>query len=185
MMKPPKNPSRFVQTVFLSGVATLLAGCPTMQGPSNGTQVVPTPARPTAVPLAQTSIPAKNTPSAPVTPKQQAAATSPSPEKVIAPTASAAQGGIATVSYQELFKLHDNGDPRKAHGKTVQVAVSGQGEIGYFAKRSDAITFICKSGDRTLTANKAYKGRMQGVISDSQGWEGATVYSLRACQIVK
>lgn len=185
MMKPLKNPSRFVQTVFLSGFATLLAGCPTMQGPSNGTQVSPTQARPTVVPLAQTSAPAKNPPTGPVAPKQQAATASPSPAKIVVPTAQAAPGGAATVSYQELFKLHDNGDPRKAHGKTVQVAVSGKGEIGYFAKRSDAITFVCKSGDKTLTANRAYKGGMQGIVSDSQGWEGATVYSLTACQIVK
>lgn len=96
-------------------------------------------------------------------------------------------GGVATVSYQELVRYHndDNGDPRKAYGKTVQVAVTGKGEIGYFAKKSDYITFICKSGDKTLTANKAYRGGIQGVVSKSDPWEGATVYYLTACQVLK
>lgn len=183
-MKSLRNPLRFVQTVFLSGIATLLAGCPTMQGPSNGTKVGQTQASSTTVPLAQTSASTRDTAAAP---KQQSAAASPSPAKVVIPTAPAALGGIATVSYQELLKHHndDNGDPRKAYGKTVQIAVIGKGEIGYFAKRSDGITFVCNSGDKTLTANKAYKGRIQGVVSKSQPWDGATVYHLTACQIVK
>lgn len=180
-MKLSRNSLRFLQTVFLSGIAMSLAGCPTTQGPPNGGQVGQTQARPATVPLAQTSAPTRDTPTAP---RQQSAAPSPSPSKVVAPTA---PGGLATVSYQELFKYHndDKGDPRKAHGKTAQIAVTGKGELGYFEKRSDAVTFVCDSGDKTLTANKAYKGKIQGVVSKSQGWEGATVYSLTSCQIVK
>jgi hypothetical protein len=116
-----------------------------------------------------------------------AATASPAPAKVVVATAPAASGAVATVSYQELVKIFadDSGDPRKVYGKTVQVAVSGKGEIGYFAKKSDGITFVCKSGDKTLTANKATKGSIRGIVSDSENWEGATVYHLKDCQIVK
>ena len=186
-MKSLKNPSRFVQTAFLSGIAALLAGCPTTQGPSTGTQVGKTQARPSAVAQAQTSAPATDVRAAPAATKQQAASASPAPAKVVVATAPVAAGAVATVSYQELVKLHADelGDPRKAYGKTVQVAVNGKGDIGYFAKKSDAITFVCKSGDKTLTANKATKSTIQGIVFQSQPWEGATVYHLKECQIVK
>jgi hypothetical protein len=109
------------------------------------------------------------------------------PVRVVVATAPAAAGAVATVSYQELVKIQadGSGDPRKVYGKAVQVAVSGKGEIGYFAKKSDAITFVCKSGDKTLTANKAMKGSIRGIVSESQNWEGATVYHLKDCKIVK
>lgn len=97
-----------------------------------------------------------------------------------------AAGAVASVPYQDLVKLHaDSGDARSANGKTVQVAVSGKGEVGYFAKKSDGITFVCDSGNKTLTANKATKGPIRGIVSTSEDWEGARVYHLKDCQIVK
>ena len=97
---------------------------------------------------------------------------------------SAAEG---MVSYAELVRLHkeDSGDSRKVFGKTVQIAVTGKGEIGYFAKRSDGITFVCKTGDKNLTALRATKTNIQGIVFESQPWEGATVYQLKECQVAK
>lgn len=102
-------------------------------------------------------------------------------------TATAVPGGNSTVSYTDLVKFHngEDGEPQKAYGKTVRVAVTAMGEIGYFAKRADAITFLCKSGNKTLRTNKALKGSLQGIVTGSEGWEGATVYSLKACEVVK
>ena len=186
-MKTLKIPSRFVQAVFLSGIATLLAGCPTTQGPSTGAQAGVMQARSTTAAQAQTSAPATDMRAPPAATKQRVASALPAPAKVVLATAPSAAGAVATVSYQELVKLHadDLGDTRKANGKTVQVAVSGKGEIGYFAKKSDAITFVCNSGDKRLTANKATKGLIRGIVFDSSYWEGAIVYQLKDCQIVK
>jgi hypothetical protein len=119
-------------------------------------------------------------------PQQQAAASS-GPAKVAALNAPMAAGTTASISYQELVKLHtdDSGDPRKAYGKSVQVSVNGKGEIGYFSKKSDGIAFVCDTGDKTLTSNKATKGNIRGMVSVSQPWEGATIYHLKDCQIVK
>jgi hypothetical protein len=120
-------------------------------------------------------------------PKQQAVAVSPGPAKVVAVNAPSAAGTLTSVSYQELVKLHadDSGDPRKAYGKNVQVSVAGKGEIGYFAKKSDGIAFVCDSGEKTLKANKSFKGSIRGTVFQSEPWEGATVYRLKECQIVK
>lgn len=181
--KQLNKPSRLVQTILLSGVTALLAGCPTTQGPSSAQQPAQPPTRTTAVAQAPTNAPVTVTPAVP---KQQVAAASPAPAAVQAPAQAAAKA-VATVSYQELVKHHadDAGDPRKAYGKTVQVAVTGKGEVGYFSKRVDGVTFLCDTGNKTLTTNKGFKGNIRGMVVESQPWEGATVYRLKDCQIVK
>ena len=186
-MKHLNQPSRFIHIGILSGVFGLFAGCSTTQSPSNGTQVAPSLARLTAVPLAQTGTPVKNATVLSAPSKQQPTINTPAAGKGIVLTATASPSGNSTVSYADLVKFHngEDGEPQKAYGKTVRVAVSGKGEIGYFAKRADAITFLCKSGDKTLRTNKAFKGSVQGIVSGSEGWEGATVYSLKACEILK
>ena len=187
MTKHLNQTSKFVQVVFLSGVFGLFAGCATTQNSSNGTQIAPALARPTVVPLAQTNTPLRNAAVQLATPKQQPTVISPAAGKGIVLTATAAPQGNSTVSYTDLVKFHngEDGEPGKAYGKIVRVAVTAKGEIGYFAKRADAITFLCKSGDKTLTANKVFKGSLQGIVSGSEGWEGATIYSLKACEILK
>lgn len=69
-------------------------------------------------------------------------------------------------------------------GKTVQIAVTGKGELGYFAKTSDEITFVCGSGDKALTANSAAKGIVEGTVVKAQGLDGTTVFRLKDCKFV-
>ena len=75
----------------------------------------------------------------------------PSPTEVVIPKVSAAPGRVAAVSYQELFQYHNgvNGVPEKAYGKTVQIAVVGKGEMGYFAKnRTQSLLFVTPESRR-------------------------------------
>ena len=100
----------------------------------------------------------------------------------------AAKKHVETVPYQELLKVHFEyqEDGSRVYGKAVQVAVNGTDpRIGYFAKREDATTFVCLSGDKKLVANKSFKGIIQGVILGNDSYEGATVFQLKNCQIIK
>lgn len=95
---------------------------------------------------------------------------------------------VASVPYQELLKVHFEyqEDGSRVYGKTVQVAVNGTDKIiGYYAKREDEITFVCESGDKKLVTNKPFKGIIQGVVLGNDSYEGATVFQLKNCQIVK
>ena len=163
-MKSLKNQFRFFVTTFLAGTTTLLAG---------------------SLNLAQAQIgaPATDMRATPAAGKQQVTPAAPALGKVVV----TASGVVATVTYLELIKIQSStfdGD-RQTYGKTVQVAVNGKGDLGYFLKKSDAITFVCDSGDKTLTANRTFKGTVQGVVYKNTNWEGTTVYSMKNCQIVK
>ncbi len=187
MMKHLNQPSKFVQLAVLSGTFGLSASCASIQGCSPGIQVAPALAKPSAVPLTQTSTPVKNPTVLSTLSKQQPTIFPPAAGKGFVLTDTAAPCGNSTVSYTDLVKFHngEDGEPQKAYGKTVRVAVTAKSEIGYFANRADAIAFLCKSGDKTLRTNKAFKGSLQGIVTGSEGWEGATVYSLKACEKVK
>ena len=163
-MKFLKNQAKFFVTTFLVGIASLLAD---------------------PLPLAQAQIGASATDmrAIPAAIKQQATPAPPAAEKIV----STASDAVLTVTYLELLKIQSStfdGD-RQTYGKTVQIAVNGKGDLGYFLKKSDAITFVCDSGDKTLTTNRTFKGTIQGVVYKSTGWEGATIYSMNKCQIVK
>lgn len=119
-------------------------------------------------------------------PLTQAQTNTPSPYTRAVPVA--AKKHVETVPYQELLKVHFEyqEDGSRVYGKAVQVAVNGTDpRIGYFAKREDATTFVCLSGDKKLIANKPFKGIMQGVILGNDSYEGATVFQLKNCQIIK
>ena len=196
-MKIFKKSQTLLHTAFASGIAAFLAGCVTTQGSLTGAQLGEALGRViTGAPLqASATAPTTSTVSTvsnmrqtmePVN-KQQVKPVSLSTAGVPGTGAPVAATSEVSVSYQELVKFHtdDSGDPRKAYGKTVQVAVTGKGDIGYFANRSDGITFVCKTGDKALTALKATKNRIRGLVVESQPWEGATVYKLKDCQFVK
>ena len=91
----------------------------------------------------------------------------------------------ATVTYANLVAYSlDDANQKTPVGKSVQIGVTGKTELGYFAKKSDAVTFVCSSGDKILTGNKPAKGIVQGTLTKATGWEGSTVWTLKDCQFV-
>jgi len=100
----------------------------------------------------------------------------------VAPAAFSAE----TITYEKLaeYSRGDGRNNKAAIGKSVQIAVVGKGELGYFANAKDDVTFACDRGDKTLTAYKAKKGAIQGVVTKATGWEATTVWTLKDCQFV-
>lgn len=75
--------------------------------------------------------------------------------------------------------------PASYIGKQVRVAASNKGELGYFVRKEDAVTFVCKSGDTDLRALRVRAPVFQGTVIGFEGWEGATVFSLKNCAVAK
>ena len=100
-------------------------------------------------------------------------------------------GGSASATaesmpYAELVKAGmGDATAKTVMGKSVQVALNGKGELGYFSKKSDETTFVCSTGDKALTSNKSVKGLIEGTVVKAQGWDGTTVYHLKECQFLK
>jgi hypothetical protein len=88
------------------------------------------------------------------------------------------------VSYQQLLDA-DAGlsSPQALIGKSVTVRATGQDDLGYFVRKSDALTFHCDSGEPGLKALKRKAPTFRGVITKFQGWDGATVFTLKDCSL--
>lgn len=88
-----------------------------------------------------------------------------------------------SISYDALLN-QSNGDatPRSLLGKNITVAAKGYGELGFFTAKGKELTFVCKTGDKALTAKKPKPQTFTGTLQDFQGWEGATVWTLTNCE---
>ena len=88
------------------------------------------------------------------------------------------------VPYDKLVKeAMGDATPRAYIGKSVTVNASNKGEIGYYAKKADAVTFVCKSGAPELKKMKVKSAKFRGTIVSFQGWDGATVFELKDCAL--
>lgn len=87
------------------------------------------------------------------------------------------------IAYDEL-RAQSMGDatPRTLIGKSVVVAATSFGELGFATAKGKELTFICKSGDKALTAKRPKPITFTGTTVSAQGWEGTTIWSLANCQ---
>lgn len=87
------------------------------------------------------------------------------------------------ITYDALLS-QSNGDatPRSLMGRSVVVAATKYGELGFTTAKGKELTFLCKSGDKSLTGKKPKPTTFTGTTISAQGWEGATVWSLSDCQ---
>ena len=87
------------------------------------------------------------------------------------------------ITYDALLK-GSGGDssPKTLMGRTIVVAATGNGDLGFFTKQGKELSFVCKSGDKSLTSMKAKPTTFSGTTVSAQGWEGATVWTLSDCQ---
>jgi hypothetical protein len=67
-------------------------------------------------------------------------------------------------------------------GRSITVQASRFGELGFETPASREVTFVCDSGDKSLTGKKPKAATFEGVTSGFQGWEGVTVWRLKDCR---
>lgn len=68
-------------------------------------------------------------------------------------------------------------------GRTVIINPVRFGELGFMVAEQPDITFVCQSGDKSLTGRKPRLVAFKGVTTKAQGWDGATVWHLKDCQV--
>lgn len=88
----------------------------------------------------------------------------------------------SAISYEALVQASMGDASAKAlMGKSVTVHPKGSGDLGFYVKKDDAVTFVCKSGDAALRRQKPKLMPFKGTTVEVQGWEGVTVWTLSNC----
>lgn len=87
------------------------------------------------------------------------------------------------VSLDEVIKgsLGD-ASARVLVGKSVVVNPTRFGELGFAIAKANDVTFVCRSGEKTLTAKKPKAISFEGVLAKAQGWEGTTIWEVKDCK---
>lgn len=68
-------------------------------------------------------------------------------------------------------------------GRTVSINPVRFGELGFMVAKQPDITFVCQSGDKSLTGRKPQLVGFKGVTTKAQGWDATTVWHLKDCQV--
>ena len=90
-----------------------------------------------------------------------------------------------TISHAELEIETENDTPtEKVLGKKIIVHAKSFGELGFQIKKVTPLTFLCESGEKSLTSKKPKPVTFEGTIINSQYWEGYTVWSLSNCKTI-
>ena len=92
----------------------------------------------------------------------------------------------APISYDEIITSGaGSANENNATGREVTIRNAKKSMFGYIVKAEDAISFICRSGDRSLVkSSKLQNVSFKGVTEFAVDHDGMTTWNLKNCERV-